>query len=204
MRRTGSDVGSVAEAHRDDVRDRPRLPADRLGDRDAGLAEGEVERGALVRPLPVLAVVLARRAGRPEVQRLEQPRERLDRVLARERELGARLLEGELVVPVVRDVLADALVPLAAEADDRRPPDEAARHLLVEPVEGVVLEDERDVAEQIVGRHGGDLALSHPCRVCPTSPGVRPTGRRDRETTRKCRRFLDEHDRAVDRGQRPG
>ena len=41
---------------------------------------------------------------------------------AGQRQVARRVLEGELVVAVVGDVLADALVAAAAEADDRRAP----------------------------------------------------------------------------------
>jgi hypothetical protein len=74
-------------------------------------------------------------------------------VAARERKLGGLPLERLLVVAVVGDVLAEALVAAAAEAHDGRPPCELARDLRLETLELVGLDLQRQGRNTVVGRH---------------------------------------------------
>ncbi len=131
----------VRDARRDDEAHGVNLQAERLGEREARLPQGEVERGRLERPAPVL--------GLPGLQE----RERLERVAAGERELVTALLEELLLGGVVVDLLAAALLAAAAQHDDGAAEREAARDLLLERLQVVAVDDERQRADGVVGGH---------------------------------------------------
>ena len=99
--------GDVRGARRDDEAQRLLLASDRLGERQPRLAQRQVERRRLERPAAVL-----RLAGLEE-------RERLERVLTRERQLPLVGLERLLRAWVVVDLLAASLLATAAQHDDR-------------------------------------------------------------------------------------
>jgi len=103
--------GRVGKPERDDEAHRARLPPEGLRERAPSPAQGEVERGALERPAAVEPPLgKAGRAPREEVDRADELREGAERVRAREIVARARLLEGELLLPAVRDVLAHSLL----------------------------------------------------------------------------------------------
>ena len=60
-----------------------------------------------------------------------------------------------MLVRLVRDVFAAALLPGSAQPDDRRVPDEAARDRPLEGLELVALDFERQVRDRVVRRHTG-------------------------------------------------
>jgi len=76
-----------------------------------------------------------------------------ERPLAGERQLGAALLRDPVLVGLVRDVLARALLAGSLEADDRREPLEAARDGPGQAVELVALDLQRQVDDAVVGAH---------------------------------------------------
>jgi hypothetical protein len=116
--RDGLQGRRLAEAQRDDERQRPRLASEDRVQRLPGLPQGEVERRGLIAPGAVQPRDVALRLLREEVERRQMLGERPDRPVARERQGGAGIL-GDLVVDgVVDDVLADALLAVAAELDD--------------------------------------------------------------------------------------
>ncbi len=94
--------------------------------RAVGLAQGQVERGAVKRPAPVEPGDLPLRRDREQVEPVDALAQFAKRVGAREVVDRARRLERLLVDSVVDDVLADAGVPVAVEMDDGREPLEAA------------------------------------------------------------------------------
>ena len=115
--------------------------SDRLGERESGLLEREVERGGLERPAPVLALACL------------QERKGVERVAAGERQLAAPCLELALGSRVVVDLLAAPLETAPAEHDDRAPQGEVRGHLLLEGLEAVAVDLERQVLDGVVGRH---------------------------------------------------
>ena len=83
----------LAESHRDDERQRLGLPADGGTERQARLAQREVERSALVRPAPVVEVRVLVGLVIEELERLEVLRERVER---------PRLRRGRAPAPATR------------------------------------------------------------------------------------------------------
>jgi hypothetical protein len=82
-------------------------------------------------------------------------------VRARDRQLATFVLEGGLVLGRVGDVLSDPLLAAAAQVDHRRDAREVGRDLLLEPLELVGLDLERQVREQVVRhRHDGPPRLT--------------------------------------------
>ena len=79
----------LAEAHRDDERQRRDLTTDDLAERPAGLAQREVERGALEAPAPIVEVGVLLRLVVEERQGREVLGERVQCPVAGEREDGA-------------------------------------------------------------------------------------------------------------------
>jgi hypothetical protein len=61
-----------------------------------------------------------------------------------------------VVLRVVHDVLADALGAAAAQADDGAHARERARHVALEPLEGVLVDGELEVLQTIPVGHGAD------------------------------------------------
>ena len=98
-----------------------RVAAERLVERDAALAERQVERCALVRPAAVVARGLAHRRRRAEeVELREQLAELAQGPRAAQVVDGPGVAMGDVVEDVVDDVLADPLLSCATEPDDRR------------------------------------------------------------------------------------
>src|ERR671913_1674735 len=90
-------------------------------------------------------------------------RERTDRPLALERE---RRGGSKAVVrrAVIRHVLADALLPAAAQPDLRRRPDELARDGLFQLLQLTALDEQRQVCNLIEGGHNGEYVDAGPPR----------------------------------------
>ena len=65
---------------------------------------------------------------------------------------------------VVGHVLADALLPAAAQPDLRRRPDELARDGLLQLLELMALDEERQVGDSIEGGHNGEYVDPSPPR----------------------------------------
>jgi hypothetical protein len=92
-------------------------------------------------------------ARREEGEALEELREAVHRVAARQRKRRALGLERVVVLAGIRDVLADALVAAAAQVEHGRLADELRRGPRLEALELVGLDLEREVANAVVGRH---------------------------------------------------
>ena len=131
--------GVVSERGRDDEPHRPGLAPDRLGERAARLAQRKVKGRALVGPAAMRLRYLERRG-----ERLQRPR-------AVERKHGAGSLVLVVCLRVPGDVLTDTLVPAAVQVGDRRHATEPARHRLLEPLELVPLDCERQPGKLRVG-----------------------------------------------------
>src|SRR5205085_2807932 len=127
------------EALRDDEVHRAGLSAHGIGERALGLAQREVERGALE---PPPAVVVERVA-------LERLREAVERVLSGDGKIALRRVE----LRVVGDVFADAFLTSPAQPDHRRHAREATRHVLLETVELVALYTKRKRGKGLVQTH---------------------------------------------------
>lgn len=118
----------VADPDRCHEVDGPGLTADGVLERDAVLAQGEVERRALEPPPPVEASAVADRPDREEVGQAEQPRELVERTRSMQpAQVTARPEELDLVDLVPRDVLALADVVRTVEPHDDRDLGEPAR-----------------------------------------------------------------------------
>ena len=121
--------------------------------RDAALAQREVERGRLVRPAAVVARRLADRRGALEqVELAEQGAQLAERRRAGEVEDRPRVPLRDVVELVVDDVLADSLLTAAAQVDDRR----RAREVAVPAVavlELVGLDADRELRKAVKRRH---------------------------------------------------
>ena len=75
-------------------------------------------------------------------------------MLAGEVEHRPGRLEAQLVLGVVDHVLADPLLAATAQVDDRRAPDEVGGDRLLEALELVRVDDDRQVRDQRVRAHG--------------------------------------------------
>ena len=140
-----------AEPERVDEAQRPRLAADGLVQRQARLVEREVERGGLERPpAPAHGRVPLRRL-RPHVELREPIGERLQRPLAAQRQLRRGHVQRDGLVLERRDVLAEALGAVAAQADQRRHALEGGAVGRRPPLELVGLHVQRQGAEPIPG-----------------------------------------------------
>jgi hypothetical protein len=104
---------------------------DGLGERTSGLAQREVERGALERPAPVVAEGRHLGLRLEELESVQQLGEGVQRMRPGQGQLTRRRVVGGRV----GDVLADALLAPAAQVHDRRHASEAARDVLLTPFE---------------------------------------------------------------------
>jgi len=147
--------GWVAEPSGRDERDGLRLTAHRTAERDARLAQREIERGALERPAAVVDVHLALGRLREERQRLEVVREGVDRPVAGEWQHRAARLLCLLLAGVVRDVLSQPFLACAGEPDHGRLARERGPDDVLVPLELVALDRERKVADGVVEGHRG-------------------------------------------------
>ena len=112
------EVGRAADPQRGDEVDRRLLAAERLRQRLAGLAQAEVERGALDRPAAVVAEGRhPRLARREQLELADVLAERRERPRAGQRQVGAARLLRALVLGAVGDVLAEALLAGALEVE---------------------------------------------------------------------------------------
>src|SRR5215211_1808873 len=139
-------VRRLAEAKRDHERQRRGLAAERVRERQAGLAERQVECSALVRPATVVAV--DGEGGRP-VEELERTDvlgvgvERLPIALGGDTAGIVVRLRG------VRHVLADPLVSPAGQPDDRRHATELTRYLKLQAFAPKALDDQWQAREPV-------------------------------------------------------
>ena len=158
--------GRIAETSRDDERNGPRLSSERRAERASRLPEGEVERRALEAPASVVVVRVLGGLGVEEREGREVLRERVQRPRARERQVRPALLEPVVLLAVVRDVLADALLAPAEETNERRLAEEVRSCLQREELELVALDAQRKVADGVVQAH-------RPANATDTSPASR-------------------------------
>ena len=150
----GLDGRRVAEPRRGDE---PHRQGVALQDRVqglAGLAQREVEGGALEGPLAVVGVLPAGLRVREQVELVQVGGQRAQGVPAGQRELGAEGVEGVVVGRVVGHVLAHPLRAPSAQANDRRDAGEPPE-LRFPAVERVVLDRDREIGDEIVGGHDG-------------------------------------------------
>src|SRR6185437_10926343 len=143
----------LAEPQRDHERDRRGLAPERLVKGDARLAKREVERGRLIRPGPVATGDLALGRLGEELEAGQVLAEAGEREAPGEGQGRAGGLEDLVILRVVGDVLADALLAFAAQRDQGRLALEVARHRLHEAVEPVVLDLERQLGDALPGAH---------------------------------------------------
>src|SRR5439155_18555337 len=118
----------VAEAGRDDELDGLWVTAEVGGEGRAGLAQREVERRALIGPATV------------RLRDLQRVREALERPGAGERQHRPGRLLAIVGLGVPGDVLAEPLLPTAAQPNDGCYAREPARNALLEPLELVALD----------------------------------------------------------------
>ncbi len=121
--------------------------SEHLVQRAAGLAQREVERRRLERPVAPQAGQVPLRRLRPLLDGGEVVAEALQRPFARERQRGRHLRERVLVVGHDPDVLAEPVVAGAVDAHQDRRADLPVGHLGSQRVELVALDDERQLCE---------------------------------------------------------
>ncbi len=97
----------------------------------------------------------------------------MQRPRARERQVGPSFLKPVVLLAVVRDVLADALLAGAVKVDDRRLAEEVRARLQRQQLELVSLDGEREVADCVVQAH-------RPANATDTSPASRAFADRER------------------------
>ena len=85
------------------------------------------------------------RLGLEERQSRQVLREGVERPEACERQVGPACLEAVVLLAVIGDVLADALLAASSQAHDRRLAEEVFARLELERIEGVALDLEREV-----------------------------------------------------------
>ena len=141
------DRGRLAEAQRVDEAHRPRLEAEHVVQGMARLAQREVQRRRLERPVAKAPRRLPLRRLGPQIERREVIAEAGQRPLARERQRRLRLVQRAAVLDVDRDVLPE---PVGAGADQPH----VRRHALelvgedgVQPVVLARLDDERQLRQ---------------------------------------------------------
>jgi hypothetical protein len=133
----------LAEAQRVDEAHRPRLQAEHVVQGTAGLAQREVERRGLKRPVAHAQGQLPLRRLRPQLERREVVAEAPDRPLARQRQRGARFVQRAPVLFVDRDVLAEPVGSGAGEPHVGRHALEVVGRNGVESLVLARLDDER-------------------------------------------------------------
>ena len=143
-----------------------RGTADRIVQREAALAQGEVERRALERPPAVEARAVADRLDGKEVRQAEQPRYVIERAgPVQPGQVAAAPEELDLVDLIPCDVLALSDVEAAAESHDDRDLREPARRVAHEGQELAALDDDGQPGDTRVGRTGlgsGGLIVAQP------------------------------------------
>ena len=124
----GAEAGAVGDPHRHDERDGLRGSTDGVLQREAVLAQGEVERRALERPAAVVTGAVADRLDREEVGQAQQRGEVVQRAApAQPRQLARTAEMLDLVDLIPGDVLALPLVAVTGQPDDGRDLGEPAR-----------------------------------------------------------------------------
>ena len=118
------------------------------------LPQGEVERGALERPAAVVdvGVLLGLGSRRAAASRGARENESIVQVPA-SGSTGTALELRVVLARLVRDVLAEALLARAREADRRRLAREAARDVERADLEAVALDLERELVDGVVEAH---------------------------------------------------
>jgi hypothetical protein len=143
----------VADPDRRHEVDRARPAADGVLEREAVLAQREVERGALERPAAVEAGALPDRRDREQVGQPEQRREVIEGAAAvQPAQVAAAPQQLDLVDLVPGDVLALADVVPAAEAHDEGDLREPARRVADEWAQLAAVDDERQAGDARIGR----------------------------------------------------
>ena len=143
----------LAEAQRDHERHARRLAPERLVQRYAGLPEREVERRRLVRPRPVAPGDLALGRLGKQLEACEVLAEAGEGEAPGEGQCRAGSLEDVVILGLVGDVLADALLAFSAQRDQRRLALEVAGDRLHEAVEPVLLDLDRQLRHPLPGAH---------------------------------------------------
>ena len=136
-------------ANRADEVERLQLAADHLGQRLAGLAQGEVERRALVGPAPVQRARSRGPAARRRRGRASRSARRARRGCAGPLRswTGSGVAVGDVVEVVVDDVLAAALLAAAVQRDQRRGASEAGVEGAVEIGQLVGVDLDRELGD---------------------------------------------------------
>src|SRR3954454_4426155 len=148
-------VGRVPDADRRHEGHRPGLPTDGVLQREAVLAQGQVERRAFERPPAVEAGAVADGVDGEEVGQGEQVRKLVERTgPVQPAQVTATAQELDLVDLVPGDVLALADVRAAAETHDDRHLGEPARRVADDGVQLAAVDDERQRGDARVGRGG--------------------------------------------------
>ena len=146
----------LAEAERVHEPDGPRLAAHGLVQRHAGLAQREVQRRRLERPVAPAPHRLPLGRLLPLLDAVHVLAERRERPLARHRQHRPHRVQRDGLVAERGDVLAEALLTTALEADQRRHALEVVAHRRSQPLDLVGLDLQREVCEGIPGRHAAD------------------------------------------------
>ena len=142
----------IPDPNRCDEVDRPRGTVEGGVQREAALAEGEVERRALECPAAVGAGAVADWLDREEIGQREQRRELVEGTGAQQPgEVIPPAEELDLVDLIPRDVLALALMPPAGEPHDDRDLGEPARSVTHQREQLAVLDCNRQPGDARVG-----------------------------------------------------
>jgi hypothetical protein len=164
----------VAEATGGDERDGSGRASDDVAERASRLTEREIERGALERPAAVVLEVVAVGAS-GNSGTVPRWREKLSSVHSPARGRTApRACWASCRSAVVRDVLTEALFARARQPDHRGPAQEVARAGYSWPFELVALDDEREVADEVVQRH---QSAANATAISPARRRSRRSGR---------------------------
>ena len=158
----------VADPDRRHEVDRARCAADGGLQRQAVLAQREIERRALERPAAVEAGALADRRDREQVGQAEQRRQLVERAGAvQPAQLAAAAQQLDLVDLVPRDVLALAGVGPAAETHDELDLREPARRVAHERLQLTPVDDDRQPGDARVRRADRTVGRVHAIPIAP-------------------------------------
>ena len=143
-------VAEAGEAGRADEAKRLRVALDHLPEGEPSLAQGQVEGRRLVGPAAIVARrrVLGRRGGE-QVERADQLACRTEGGRGGQVEDRPRVAMGDVIEGGVDDVLADPLLTLAVQVDDRRRAREVAE-LAVVGGQLIALDPQRQFGEPVV------------------------------------------------------
>ncbi len=171
----------VGDPHRHDEGDGLRRSTDGVLQREAVLAQGEVERRALERPAAVIAGAVADRLDREEVGQAQQRGEFVQgAVPAQPREVAGAAEMLDLIDLIPGDVLALSFVAVTAQPDDGRDLGEPARGVARQRQELAPFDPQGQPGDACVRRpsrtrEGTRSARSaRPARSCRAAPRARP------------------------------